>query len=329
MPGGLKENVEFYLGKALRIDKSEGTGVVYKALKEFAEQHERCYPDVFDVLNCQEGCNLGTGCIHERNIFEINTVMDHARRDVVEGRDKEEFDAIFEEYDNTLDLDRFIRRYSPMSARNYNVNRNQIEEGFKILGKTIERDKKFDCSACGADSCHDMARQIALGLNVPENCIQKVRNDVHREHEAVLESTTSNISNIHDILADISKIKELSDEINQSVTGINSAIAEFSDMSKNIDKIAMQINLIALNASIEAARAGDFGKAFSVVAEEIRRLANSSKETVEQTEEVISHATGSIEGVNIMVSQISTEVEKAYKNISEISDKTQKSLGKK
>ena len=328
MPGGLKENVEFYLGKALRIDKSEGTAIVYKALKEFSHQHERCFPDILDVLNCQEGCNLGTGCIHERDIFEINTVMDWARRDVVESRDKDEFDAVFEEYDRTLDLNLFIRKYSPMSARNYQVSHSQIEEGYAILGKSTHKEKKFDCSACGADSCHDMARQIALGLNVPENCIQKVRDDVHKEHEAVLATTASNVQNIQGILTDISKVKEISDEITQSITGINAAIAEFSGMSKNIDKIAMQINLISLNASIEAARAGEFGKAFNVVAEEIRRLANSSKETVAETEEVIAHATNSIEGINGMVSQIGNEVEKAYNNINEISANTQKSIDK-
>ena len=328
MPGGLKENVEFYLGKALRIDKSEGTATVYKALKEFSAVGENCHPDVFDVLNCQEGCNLGTGCIHEKNIFEINTIMDFARRDVVEGRDKEEFDAVFEEYDNTLELSHFIRKYTAQNARNYNVSHKQIEEGFDILDKKTNTDRKIDCSACGANSCYDMARHIALDLNVPENCIQKVRNDVHREHEAVLATTTANFKNVHIILDDISKIKDLSEEINQRVTSINAAIEDFNNMSKNVDKIAMQINLISLNASIEAARAGEFGKAFNVVAEEIRRLANSSKETVAETEEVIANATNSIQGINNMVSQISVEVEKAFKNISEITDKTDKSFDK-
>jgi ferredoxin len=69
MPGGLKENVEFMIGKKMRIDKSEGQGVVYRALDAFAREPAENLPALFDVLNCPEGCNLGTGCRHVKNIF--------------------------------------------------------------------------------------------------------------------------------------------------------------------------------------------------------------------------------------------------------------------
>ena len=328
MPGGLKENVELYLGKALRIDKSEGQSVVYKALDEFSKQSEEYLPAIFDVLNCPEGCNLGTGCAHERDIFEINTIMDNARQKVLHSREKADFDALYEEYDRTLRLSDFIRRYTQKSAKYYSATDEQIEAAFHELGKDSESNRKFDCSACGANTCHDMAKQVACGLNIPKNCIQKVRDDVHREHDAVLELSTANISNIDEILADISKIKGLSDIIFENITGVNTAIEKYSKMAKDIDSIAMQINIISLNASIEAARAGQHGKAFAVVAEEIRRLANSSKNTVSETEMVTEQATDSIKGINTMVGEISSEVEKAFQNISEISEKTQSALVK-
>ena len=328
MPGGLKENVELYLGKALRIDKSEGQSVVYKALDEFSKQSEEYLPAIFDVLNCPEGCNLGTGCAHERDIFEINTIMDNARQKVLHNREKADFDALFEEYDNTLRLSDFIRRYTTKNAKYYTATDEQIEAAFHELGKESEANRKFDCSACGANTCHDMAKQVACGLNIPKNCIQKVRDDVHREHDAVVELSTSNISNIEEILSDISKIKGLSDTIFDNITGVNTAIEKYSKMAKDIDSIAMQINIISLNASIEAARAGQHGKAFAVVAEEIRRLANSSKNTVSETEMVTEQATVSIKGINTMVGEISSEVEKAFQNISAISEKTQDALVK-
>ena len=80
MPGGLKENIEYYLGKEIRIDKSEGQDTVYKALNEYAETDEENLPLVFDVLNCPEGCNMGTACERETNIFEIGRIMDDARK---------------------------------------------------------------------------------------------------------------------------------------------------------------------------------------------------------------------------------------------------------
>ena len=326
MPGGLKENVEWYLGKSIRIDKSEGPGVVYKALDDFSKQSEEYLPTIFDVLNCPEGCNLGTGCTHERDIFEINSIMDKARQGVLKARDRADFDALFEEYDRTLHLSDFIRRYTPIRVQSYAVTDDQVESAFMLLGKETEADRMFDCSACGADTCRDMARDIACELNIAENCIQKVRDDIHKEHISMLSLSSQNISNIDEILTDISNIKVLSDEITQSVASVNTAIEMYNKMATDINKIAMQINIISINAAIEAARAGQHGKAFAVVADEIRSLANSSKKTVSETEQITEQAKDSIKEINSMIDQISTEIEKSHHNITDISEKTQEAL---
>ena len=328
MPGGLKENVELYLGKALRIDKSEGQNVVYGALREFAERRGTCLPAIFDVLNCQEGCNLGTGCIHERDVFEVNAIMDAARQNVLQNRDKVDFDALYEDYDRTLRLNDFVRRYTPQNISPYLVSDEQIEQAFNLLGKETELERKFDCTACGSDTCLEMAKKIVNGLNIPGNCIQKTRNDIHNEHSAVLDLSAANLSNIDEILNDISNVKELSDTIMQSISGVNSAIERYNVMATEIDKIAMHINIISLNASVEAARAGQHGKTFAVVAEEIRSLAHTSKNTVSETSDIKEQASGSITGINSMIDQISAQVEKAFRNISEISEITRATLEK-
>ena len=328
MPGGLRENVELYLGKSLRIDKSEGQDIVYKALMEYSEQPEEFYPAIFDVLNCLDGCNVGTGAVHDKSLLEINMIMDQSRQSVLGGRDKADFDALYDEFDRKLQLNDFLRRYTPAVSRNFDVTDDQIEDAFNRLGKMTDIERKFDCSACGADSCLDMARKIACGLNITENCIQKERNDVHREHSAVLELSAANLENIKEILTDISEIKTLTDDIIASVSGVNTAIEKYSIMAADINKIAMQINIISLNASIEAARAGQHGKAFSVVAEEIRNLAGSSQNTVSETGQINEQATVSIKDINAMVTHISSEVEKAYHNISDISDKTEEAISK-
>ena len=78
-PGGLKENVEHYLGKTYRVDKAEGIATVYSALDEYAVQPIDKLPAIFDVLNCTEGCNAGTGCRHNRGIFGMNKRMHDIR----------------------------------------------------------------------------------------------------------------------------------------------------------------------------------------------------------------------------------------------------------
>jgi len=319
MPGGLKENVELYLGKALRVDKSEGTSVVYKALREFSDENRHNLPALFDVLNCQEGCNLGTGCRHERSMFEVNTIMDIARHNVLHSRTAEDFDALYEEYDRALNLDHFIRKYRPLRSHPRKVSEEQLARAFKRLGKEDETSQKFDCSACGSETCRDMARKIVLGLNITDNCIKKVHEDVKKKHEAVLELSERNAS----VLGDITKVKELSGDITKSVCCVSSAIEQYSRMAAVINQISKQINMISLNASVEAARAGEHGKTFAVIAEEIRNLANTSKVTVSETERVTEQAAESTTWINSTVDQICSEVANAFQNLTCISENTQ------
>jgi len=280
------------------------------------------------VLNCPEGCNLGTGCAHEHDMFEINAIMDEARQDVLQNYDNFDLNALYEKYDHTLQLNDFIRRYTPVNITHYTVTDEQIEHAFELLGKHTEIERQFDCSACGSDTCLDMVRRVACGLNIPENCIQKTRNDIHEEHGTVLDLAATSLRSIKEILEDISQIKQISDDIIPSVSGVNSAIEKYNKMATEIDKIAMHINIISLNASVEAARAGQYGKTFAVVAEEIRNLARTSKNTVSETEQIAEQSVNAIKVINIMIDQISTEIGKAYHNIFDISEKMQNTLDK-
>ena len=329
MPGGLKENVEFYLGKSLRIDKSEGQNIVYKALDRFAEQDDRYLPAIFDVLNCPEGCNLGTGCEHIRDIFEINTVMETERKDVANGHEAEYFEELYAHYDKTLRLSDFLRQYMPLRVRRPEITADGIEKGFRLLGKETEAQRNFDCGACGADSCRDMASKITLGLNTPQNCIDKTRSDILREHSTVVEIQNTNSKNLKDMLSDITNVKTMSDDILQSIGNVNSAFSKYSEMASKIDMIAMHINIISLNASVEAARAGVHGKAFAVVAEEIRNLAKSSKQAVSDTEEISEQAVCATNSINEKIQEISEAVSESFDKISEISKNALSSVNSK
>jgi hypothetical protein len=325
-PGGLKENVEFYLGKKLRIDQAEGTDIVYKALDLFSSKSDNKLPAIFDVLNCAEGCNLGTGCSHERDRFDASTIMNEGRQAVLNSMDRAKYDKLFKEYDAKLKLNDFIRNYTPVNIRQHSVSREQIEQGFTALNKFDEKHKKFDCGACGCNSCHDMARQIVLGFNIPSNCLLKEQDEAKEEREKIVKFQDSNMVNVTKILNDNVEIKSLSDEIITLMKNVNEAIEGYSKMSKDIAAIARSINLISLNASIEAARAGEQGKAFGVVAEEVRMLANNSQETVSQATEISAQAAESIDAINDKVDSIykaintsHTDINNVYKDMQSLS----------
>lgn len=93
-------------------------------------------------------------------------------------------------------------------------------------------------------------------------------------------------------------------------------VAQINELSESIIQITEQTNLLALNAAIEAARAGEAGRGFSVVAEEIRKLAEQSKETILKIKDVTQRVTGSVDNLltssNSLLNFMSTDVENDY-----------------
>lgn len=88
------------------------------------------------------------------------------------------------------------------------------------------------------------------------------------------------------------------------------AIEQISLLSNSILQITSQTNLLALNAAIEAARAGEAGKGFAVVADEIRKLAEDSKNTVNEIQAVTKEVVSSVENLTQSSQQVLDFIEK-------------------
>lgn len=112
----------------------------------------------------------------------------------------------------------------------------------------------------------------------------------------------------------------------QSMGEISKSSAKMNDIIQVIDDIAFQTNLLSLNASVEAACAGDQGKGFSVVAEAVRVLANRSAESakeismlIQEIRQKIEHGTAKAEASGLVFAKILGSVEKVSQISREIS----------
>ncbi|HKI98209.1 MAG TPA: methyl-accepting chemotaxis protein [bacterium] len=94
--------------------------------------------------------------------------------------------------------------------------------------------------------------------------------------------------------------KDMLDRLGHSMVEVAELSGETGRIVKSIDEIAFQTNLLALNAAVEAARAGDAGKSFSVVAEEVRNLAQRAAEAAQQTQGLLDQVrTGITRGADL------------------------------
>jgi len=176
MPGGFKENIELYIEKTERVDELSGVHEVYKALDEYAAQSPDKLPAIFDVLNCMGGCNSGTGCRQDVDMFDINTRMNKIRVAAIGNETGLQYqNSIFEKFDKQLNLDDFLRDYTLTPVEKIRVTPEGIEKAFISIDKRSEEARHRDCGACGSNRCSQMAEHIAKGINIPKNCITHVK----------------------------------------------------------------------------------------------------------------------------------------------------------
>lgn len=165
------------------------------------------------------------------------------------------------------------------------------------------------------------------------NTIQEISSSIE-EQLVSIDSVVSDISNYsalaEEVIASIEDSKNISfqtldvskegtnaldlsikaiDDIQASVVTVKTSVNELYEKSNNVDEllslikdIADNTNLLALNASIEAARAGDAGRGFAVVAEEVKKLANRSIDSVKHISGILSEIKQSIKNTASLMS---------------------------
>ena len=192
-PGGLAENVRWFLGDQVYIRQIEGEKRLYEWLhmnQHRIENNET--PFLFiDALNCEKGCICGTAVNTEKAktddaLYALLDIREESKKDESGNAwsrpdTPEERLKNYNEQFKDLSLYDYLRGYTDRSAEcGYAIpDENQLDEIFNSMNKLTDESRMIDCTCCGYESCIQMATAIHNGFNHKENCIYYEKTKVH------------------------------------------------------------------------------------------------------------------------------------------------------
>jgi len=281
---------------------TDWTDFCMKQVRGTAEGERRC-------IECRKNASEVAVRSGKPNVYECHAgLMDFSAPIIVDGQHIGTFVA-GQVLNSTPDEEKF-RAY----AKELGLDPDKFVEALRNVPVTPRRRLEY-----AAEAMTIMANHFSEMAHYQAQLVQMAGsiNEIAMQVSAAMEELAASANDVNE------NQKALNNEI-ENVSEISGKINEFTNLIRDIAK---QTRLLGLNASIEAARAGSAGAGFAVVSEEIGKLADSSRETVDKIQEFTSQIGESVnetvakgEGTSTIVGQQTTAIAQAAQELEQLSE---------
>lgn len=298
MPGGLRENVEHFLGKEQVVRQVEGEHEAYEYLRSYAKriQQNKELPFMVDILNCAKGCLYGTATDPKRGTDDVMLTIAKLRNSKTSAKQEkahfgrksksrspwadtltpEERLKNFMDAFGKLDINDFMRSYTNRAVHIEEPSEQEKNRLFTEMKKDTYEEQHRDCESCGYSSCTNMVRAIHNGVNVKENCVHYVRGMAEEEAKKIAELRDQERTEQEIRQQKITDITDRFITLSDNIAELNTANEESANEATNLAQYIQDISRLCdeLNESIRIM--SDFISVYKKSNEDISAIAGQT-----------------------------------------------------